>query len=429
MTHLSFGSALTIAALLTGLSGPAQARNRLEGSKAAPVSLEGVEALVKLGPQEALAPLLALVMDDSAPLVVTRRSIEALGDFGRPEAVPQLVEMLVHEHQARSFSLESAFALFQTGTPAADALLAVLKKTASPALAHARSRGVEPLLLGLSAEVLGDLEDPRAEALLIPLLSFEHRDEDLTLFVRRSAAYALGRLRSSSAVRPLSAMLKEESPATRDQYARALGQIGDRKALGALAEAATVGEWDVRGVTIAGFTMLGDERELRIFEDLVRGEEDRIRTTCREHPNYDGCEKAEETAKKHAELVRVFGKRLEAARQCEQAATCWVQKLDDPEPRIRERAALELGKRGDGSHTDALFARLDDKDQRVQLVSVESLHWLLKASGDARERARKHLFGLDKRLLEGRGNVQFFKLSQPLRRLAFRIRSSQGERN
>jgi HEAT repeat protein len=387
------------------------------------VALEAVDELVKLAPpQETSASLLPVAMDESTPPVVTKRIIEVFGDWGRPDPVPQLVELLVHEHQGRSFAQESAFALFQIGEPAVDALVAVLKREGSPALAWARAHGAEPLLLARAADVLGDLGDRRAEGPLIALLSFEHRHEPLVLLVRRDAADALGRLRSSAGRQPLVAMLNEPDGAALARYARALGQIGGREALAGLAQAATGGEWGGREVAIAGFTLLGDERELRAFEKMVQSEEESIRAWCRENPVYDGCEKPNHLAEKHGELIRVYGKRLEAAKLCKQMARCWAEKLDDPETRVRERAALELGKLGDSAQLDALFAHLDDKDGQVQFVIVQSLHWLLNASPAARERARDQLPDIERRLAEGQGQYRFTRLRQPLRRLAFRIR-------
>lgn len=379
-------------------------------SQDASAALEAVDALVKLAPQEAFASLLPVATDESTPLVVTKRIIEVFGDWGRPDPIPQLVELLVHEHQGRSFAQESAFALFQIGEPAVDALVAVLKKER----------------LARAADVLGDLGDRRAEGPLIALLSFEHRHEPLRLLVRRDAADALGRLRSSAGRQPLIAMLNEADVAARDQYARALGQIGGREALAGLAQTATGGDWDGREVAIAGFTMLGDERELRAFEKMVRSEEGSIRAWCRENPTYDGCEKRDQLAQKHGELIRVYGKRLEAAKLCKQTAQCWAEKLDDPETRVRERGALELGKLGDSAELDVLFAHLDDKDGQVQFVIVQSLHWLLNAGPDVRKRARQHLPDLERRLAEGQGQYRFTRLRQPLRRLAFRIRGSSN---
>lgn len=394
-------------------------------SQEASIALEAVDELVKLArPEEASASLLPVAMDESTPPVVTRRIIEVFGDWGKPDPVPQLVELLVHEHQGRSFAQASAFALYQIGEPAVDALVAVLKRENSPALAWARAHGDEPLLLARAADVLGDLGDRRAEGPLVDLLSFEHRHEPLVLLVRRDAADALGRLRSPAGRQRLVAMLNETDVPERHQYVQALGQIGGREALPGLAQAASGGEWEGREVAIAGFTLLGDERELDAFEKMVQAEEASIRTWCRENLAHDGCEKPDRLAEKHGALIRVYGKRLKAAKLCKQTARCWAEKLDDPEHRVRERAALELGKLGDSAQIDALFNHLDEKDLQVQLVIVQSLHWLLNAHPEMRERARQHLPDLDRRLAAGQDQYRFTRLRQPLRRLAFRIRGS-----
>ena len=392
----------------------------------AAVALDALDVLVRANSHDTFASLLPAAMEESTLPVVVKRSIEVFGDRGRSEAVPFLVESLVHEYRGRSFLPESSFALFQLGKPAADALVSVLNRESSPALAWARAHGAEAMLLAASAELLGDLGESRAEEPLIALLSFEHTDRALMISVRKRAAYALGRLRSAAGLPRLITMLNESNVAARGQCAQAVGEIGGRTALVALAQLTAAGEWAGREVAIAGLTMLGDGREIRAFEEMIESDEKLIRATCREHSNYDGCDDADQTVQKQARLFRAYGKRLEAAKLCKQSAQCWSQKLDDPETRVRERAALELGKLGDSSQVDALFAHLDDRDPQVQLVITQSLHWLLKTGGEARERARRHLPDLKRRIAEGRGKIQFARLNQPLRRLAFQLRGSTG---
>jgi len=139
--------------------------------------IEAIQALGALQAPEAVEPLLKLASDESAEPFINKKAIEALGHIGDRRAVPLLVRMLTKERQNKSFYEESSFALYQVGTPAADALLAVMEGRDAELAKWAKDNGIHPAsYIMKGAEVLGHLRDRRAEAVLIKQLSFTNEN-------------------------------------------------------------------------------------------------------------------------------------------------------------------------------------------------------------------------------------------------------------
>ena len=104
-------------------------------------------------------------------------------------------------------------------------------RAAASALADAA-----PVVRIAAAHAVGSLPTSEATTLLIPLL--KEKDE----FVRRETAYALGEIKSKSAVAPLSELLWTDKEAgVRGAAAVALGEIRDETAVTALAQALSGG--------------------------------------------------------------------------------------------------------------------------------------------------------------------------------------------
>ena len=168
-----------------------------------------VEAMVALGRMrvgEAVEPLIQMATDEEVEPFLNKKAIEALGRIGDARAVPVLVRMLTKERRGVSFYVESSFALFQVGPPAADAL--------------------------------------------VRQLSFKHEDERIQAMARMQAADALARMRSAEAVKPLAAMVGEPDPTVRQAYTHALVRLGGREALPMMEKAANQGHWEAREAAI-----------------------------------------------------------------------------------------------------------------------------------------------------------------------------------
>ncbi|HLK99093.1 MAG TPA: HEAT repeat domain-containing protein [Myxococcaceae bacterium] len=420
-TDVSLANKELAAAL--GKLGDARAAPTLAGLLRSRDNYTRIEAIQALGAMRApvgVEPLLQLVADDSAEPLLHKKAIEALGRIGDARAVPQLVKMLTKERRGISFYVESSFALYQMGTPAADALLAALEGKDAALAEWAKQQGVHPASYTMkSAQILGDLRDRRAEAALLKQLAFKNEDPRIQALVRMQAADALGRMRAATAVKPLSGLVMEEDPTVRASYVRALVLLGGREALPALEKAAAQGDWYAREVAMQGVAMLGDAREQPLFTRWAQAEAARTATECSEYGG-DGCEDPAALAKKRAEALARYGKVLEAAQACGTESGCWAQKLTDTDARLVERAALELGRGGAAAHAGALAGRLSEKDVDTRLALIQALDWMVD-SKDAASKAREALPRIQAQLADEKGNSRFVKVNEDLRRLVTRL--------
>jgi HEAT repeat protein len=383
--------------------------------------IEAIQALGALRAREGVEPLLKLVTDEDAEPFLHKKAIEALGRIGDARAVPALMKFLTREKKGISFYVESSFALYQLGTPAADALLAALEGKDEELAKWAKQNGVHPASYPMkSAQILGDLRDRRAEKPLIELLSFKDSNPQVQALVRMQSAEALGRMRATAAVRPLSALVSEEDPTVRTSYVRALVLLGGREALPALEKAASKGDWYAREAAMRGVALLGDAREQPLITKWAQSEPALTVKECDDYGG-DGCQTPEALGTKRAEEILRYGKALEVAKACSVDPACWAQKLEDKEPRVVERAALELGRKGDPKHVAAMAGRLGEKDLDTRFAVIQALDWMVGDSKEAATQAREALPKIQAQLAEEKGNSHFIKVNEDLRRLVARL--------
>src|SRR5205807_3357069 len=86
---------------------------RLARSKDEYVRLEAVQALGEVKFKEAVPELSLLVDDPSAPPLLVKKAVIALGQMGDPAAIPALQHALVLERQGVSLLPEASYSLFQ----------------------------------------------------------------------------------------------------------------------------------------------------------------------------------------------------------------------------------------------------------------------------------------------------------------------------
>jgi len=317
--------------------------------------------------------------------------------------------------------VESSFALYQIGTPAADALLPVLTGTDKALFDWASSKNrAKEGLYAKAAQVLGDLHDKRAEGNLIEKLKYESNMADMQLIVRMYSADALGRMRSAEGAKAIAKMVDEEEANARQQYVRALIRIGGRAAIPNLEKAASSPYWDGRDVAMMGLAMLGDERELPLFEKLVKAEEALTLAECKDNPDLRGCNAPAELVKQHVATIEGYKKRLEAAKEAKDAAG-WAAKLDDADAGVRERAGYELGRMGGAAHLDKLLAKLTEQNLDARLAFIQAVDWIVEDNKDAAAKAKSVLPALQKQIAEEKGKTEFVKVNEDLRRLAVKI--------
>ncbi len=398
---------------------------RLLSSRDPYVRIEAINALGAMRAKEAVPPLIGMASDDSAEPFVCKKAIQALGEIGDPSAVPILMKMMFKENARRgvSFYVESSFALFQIGRPAADALVRVIDGEDKSLITWARQNNViEPAIYAKTAQVLGDLLERRAERALLSRLRFESEYVDLKLFVRIRMADALGRLRSKEAIRPVSELLAaEEEPAARQEYVRALARIGGREPIPLLLKLASKGPWEQRESALLGIAMLGADEELKLFARLAGSEEALTAAECK-RSDAAGCRRPADLAKQHRGSIQRLQRLLEAAQQCRAEGSCWAKYLGDADERLRERAAYELGRSANAEMVEPLIAKLGEANLDVRLAMIESLDWLILDARGAAKKAASSLEAIERQLAQEQGRTEFVKVNEDLRRLAAQLR-------
>ncbi|WP_338869786.1 HEAT repeat domain-containing protein [Myxococcus stipitatus] len=384
--------------------------------------IEAIQVLGTMKAKEAVEPLIALATDETVEPFLNKKAIEALGHIGDGRAAPALIRMLTKERKGKSFYVESSFALFQLGQPAADALLPALEGRDTELLTWAKTNGVNPASYPMkAATVLGDLREKRAVEPLLKLLAFSHSDVQIQALVRMQAADALGRLRAQEAVKPLSVLVLETDPTVRDAYVRALVRLGGRDALPALEKAAATGDWYSREVAVRGLAMLGDAREQALLQKLATGEPARTAADCKATGD-EGCDDAAALGKKRADTLTKHAALLEAGQTCAGDATCWVGRMDKASKPLMERAALEVGRLGSADHAPVLAAKLGERDTEVRLAIILATGWLVDGSQEAAKKIREGALPmLRKQLQDEQGVTQLASVNEDLRRLLMRI--------
>jgi HEAT repeat protein len=383
--------------------------------------IAAIEALGELKAADAFDDLYAIATDDAIEPFITKKAIIALGELADPRAVPGLVKAMFKERRGVSFYMESSFALYVIGKPAADALLPVVEGKDKDLLAWAEKNNIKEMaLIAKAAQVLGDLHDMRAEKTIVGLLNYKSDFDDIRLIIRMRAADALGRMRSKEAVKPLMALLDEPEPSARREYVWSLSRIGSKDALPRLIETSGKGGWDARDQSMRGVAMLGADPG--VFDKFLAAEEKLFAAECKEDPEWDECKDQAASLKKHKERIEGYKLRAVAAAECKGDAACWSKKLDDKDEGVRERAAYEIGRSNDARAIDALISRLTEKNLDTRLAIIQGADWLVHDSKDAMAQAQKALPAMEKQLADEKGKTEFIKTNEDLRRLYVKVK-------
>lgn len=383
--------------------------------------IEAIQALGLLRAPEAVEPLIQLASNEDTEPFLNKKAIEALGRIGDARAVPVLMRMLTKERQGISFYVESSYALYQVGSPATEAVIAAMENRDAALAKWAQDNGVNSASYAMKgAQILGDLRDPRGEAVLLKQLSFTNEDPRIQALVRMQAAQALGRMRAKAAVRPISALLTEQDPTVRASYVRALVLLGDHEAVPALQKAAEKGDWYAREVAMRGAALLSEANDQPSFMKWAQTEPAVTAKECQDSGG-EGCENPDALGMKRAEVILRYAKVPEAVKACGVDDGCWTRKLADKEARVVERAALQLGRSRNPQHAPALAERLSEKDLDARFTVIQSLDWLVSDSKEAATKAREALPKIQAQLADEKGNSTFINVNEDLRRLIFRL--------
>ena len=202
------------------------------GNGMADVRQKAAEALGRLG-RPAVEPLIAcLGGNDDA---VSKLAAETLGDIQDARAIGPLIDRLVtasgdENHEGVAVRGAVIGALTQLGTPAIAPLVAHLQDKDLAARKNV-------------AEVLADLKYVPADA-----------GAKAEFFVLRESWDQLVKL-GAAAFEPLAACLADKNPDVRRGAIRALGALGDRRAIPPLA--AALPDWDLNGALVSALEQLG----------------------------------------------------------------------------------------------------------------------------------------------------------------------------
>ena len=384
--------------------------------------IAAIEGLGHLRAPEAVQQLLDLATADGSEPFVSKKAIIALGEIGDVKAAPDLMRMMFKERRGVSFYVESSFALYQLGQPAADLLVPVINGQDKELVKWAAEANIlEPALYAKAAQVLGDLHDMRAEGSMIEKLGYNNEMLDIKLFVRMRMADGLGRLRSQKGAKAIAAMLEEEEATARAEYGRALSRIGGREAIPQLVKSAGKGPWDAREASIIALGMVGDDREKAAFEKIAKDEEALFTAECKEWDGHKDCKDLAAGVKRHLGVIEAAQKRAMAAGECKEDNACWMKKLDDAETGVRERAAYELGRSGKADVVAELTRRLTEKNLDARLAIIQAIDWLVTDSKDAAKKAQEVLPALQQQIADEKMKTEFVRVNEDLRRLAVKI--------
>ncbi len=394
-----------------------------------------IEALGALKDPKAVEPLMKIATDESIEPFANKKAILALGEIGDPAATPAIVRMLFHERKGLSFYPESSFAAYQIGPTATPPILTVLEGKDEELKKWADEHDIfHEALIAKASQVLGDLGEPKAIPILRKLLTYKAPDALRELIVRMQAVEALGRMRAKEAAPEIAKLLTEEEANLRGVYTRALVSIGDTSVQPALFACAKKGDpmdkrAQAREACYLGLSQLGDEKALAQWEAWDKEEPKVSVDACMKEMEYEGAE-GKVQAQAHCDalganvkkLLELHKPRLLAYGACRQDRVCWEGKLKDPEPKVRERAASELGRMGDPAALPALAHSMKETDLNARYAAVIAGHWVVDRGPEGVKAGKALLADWDKQIEEEKGKVHYVKINEDLKRLVVKIR-------
>ncbi len=341
------------------------------------------EALVKIG-AAAVEPLMAILKDGGRGVLERIAAAEMLGRMGAP-AVEPLVAALEDRDQGVLVRTYAAEALVRIGGPAVEPLVAAFgagdqdtRKDAARTLGRiGDARAVEPLVAALRDRGQGVLERTYVTEALVaigapgvgPLMAaFGAGDRD----TRKDAARTLGRIGDARAVEPLVAALRDRDQAIRRSATDALVKIGT-PAVDSLI--AAFKDPDVRKYAARALGRIGDPRALPPLSVGLKDERGAVRLAAAEGLVHIGAPAVEPlmaalrdgatgVRRNAAEALAMIG---------EPALEPLIAAFGDGDQDVRKYAAGALGRIGDPRARRVLRGARSDPDQAVRKIVREGL--------------------------------------------------------
>src|SRR5947208_8397740 len=396
------------------------------------VRLAAVEALGNVKSKDAVPELSHIVDDPTAPPLLIKRAVVALGQIGDTAGIPALAHALVIERQGVSFLSDSSFALFLMGPSAVEPLMKIAQDQDPAYLAWAKENNRAPAgTYAKAALVLGDLEDQKAVPVLLAKLKYVDPDPVpgtsrlLTNLVRMFAANALGRLRAKEAAAPIQSLISTKDPQDEDLVnfaSEALVWIGDRAQARELIKKVSAGVLKLRLPVAQSAALFGEPALGKDILGIAVKESKGPQSSCLKQlsdltmPVDDPKTACDLLATQFGELSRPF----EAARVCASDVPCWLPKLSDQDPVVRARAAYELGRAGAPEAVPQLVKAASEEQLLVREAAIRALDWLAAVPA-AKARLKAAAGQLAAQLSAEQGKVQFLKVNEDLRRVQVKL--------
>lgn len=350
--------------------------HRLEHSRSWAERAFAARYLGEIGSAGAVEPLIRVMRNTREEDRDVRMAAgRALGRIRDPRALEPLLESL----SAPESWLPARIAevVLEFGDAAFEPLLARL------------GRHDDPAGRAWAAEILGDLRNPKAVPALITCLN------DLSDQVRARAASALGKLQDRRAVPELiRIMLSDPVPYVRIQVVRALGALGDPRALHHLIDALKDGEWWVRIRVVEALEQLGEGAVEPLYLAL---EDPDTEVRARAAMTLERLGVLDTLIDRLAEVDAGAREKLLVAGQAG-VVEVLIEALRHADARVRFVVAEILGEVRNPAVSVALIARLgEESDGRIRAAVVHSLAMLQEATaalpisrllGDTDERIR-----------------------------------------
>jgi HEAT repeat protein len=331
-------------------------------------------ALYALGDMGEIAviPILALLQDDDARM--RESAVNLLGNIGDERAIEPLIEVLndpVWDVRWAACHMLPRFEDKRVVEPLIDMLndpQAEVREMAVSALAAFEDpRAVEPLMAVLqdenekvrvgAARALGELgyvapsvEEEQVRVLLEAVRNTQSYDRE-TMRTLEQNIVKLG----FPAVIPLIAALQDEKRKVRSFAAKALGYMGDTRAVEPLITILQ-NDWEVRS---SAALALGSLKDMRAAEVLIAALQD-----------------------KNSE-VRLYAALALGSLKDTRAVEPLITKLKDANEYVRSTAARALGELGDKRAIPSLTLALKDENEDVCTVATQALEKIRAANPDA----------------------------------------------
>jgi HEAT repeat protein len=194
--------------------------------------------------------------------------------------------------------------------------------------------------------------------------------EDRDSNVRRHAARALGKIGEARAVRPLTAALSDGHEEVRREAAQALREIGNVVAVASFIETLHAREAHVRRFAVDSLMQTFRDQESNVRRHAADAVAD----------GASGVEALIAALRDSASTVRCGAAQVLGVIRDSRAVEALVQAINDPDPDVREAAVRSLIGARDRRSVEPLIAALHDDNSEVRLHAAEGLGYI----GDSR---------------------------------------------